>query len=1390
MTARRAGVPRSAWLAAGVAAAAVAAAAGLPPAALCVAGLLGISAGRSGWPVLAGPRGIAVTAASVGIVLLGLRVLAGPSAPPPPGLPDTTSGPWRASVESMSSSLDGSQVARLRLHTAAGEVLVAGNLPPFPVLAAGAEVEVDGRLRPPPDDDPYGEYLRRTGASGSLRASDVRILAPPDGGSLQALRDGAGDALRLALPEPEAGLAAGILIGLRERVDRELAADFATAGASHIVAISGWNIAIVAGLVGAVMRGRPRRLVAVAVGGTIVAYVVAAGASPSVVRAAVMAAVVLAARESGRAGRAAAALGLAAAILLLVDPAMIGDAGFRLSVMATAGLLAWASPLGAWIGRLGGGRVPGWLAESLGISLAAQAATLPDVIATFGRLSLVSPAVNLAVVPLVPVAMAGGVAAMLAGVLVALGAPPFAGMVAGLPGWLVLHVIVALVRVAAGLPFAAIALPPGLAAPAAAIAAVAILGAPMLLRRIRAPGGMGRRTPAPAKPASAAGSSSRRGPTAAQRGVAVAAALVIGVATLALGEAATRSTRLVMLDVGQGDAILVESAGGARMLVDGGPDPDRLLLQLDARIPPWDRRIDVLVLTHPHEDHVAGLVRVLERYRVGRAYEPGMHGSGPGWVAWNAALRDGPPHGSLAAGARILLDEIQLTVLWPSPGTVPQEPAATGRGINRSSVILLGEASGRRFLLTGDAEEDVDPVLVARGLPRLDVLKVAHHGSATATSAELLDITRPSIALISVGADNDYGHPAPSTLARLREAQAELFRTDRDGTIEVTLSPDGVVVHTGGARRSAVTRARWAAVAGTGSIADQGAAHLAVTHLSATRPPLTGYDPSDDHPLALRGRPPAVLPGATRVVPPPRVRRCRRRLVAGAAGRGERSCRGSLAGGGISAPARHRQAARRRSAGRAPPRRGVGGVDGGARVARACGGGPRPPGDTPREAGLQGVDPRGPARGQDRRVRGQACEPAPGAHDRALRVVATPVSRGRLGRRRGRAPGGQGPRTGAGRVLRGCRTTGGRATAPLVPSRPPGCRRVSLDSPVLAYFWGDDGWAVDRAVVSVAKDMERASGAAPDRWRINGRETTPEAIAEHVSTAPMFGGGTLAVVTDPGPLIRSKAGRDAVESLLRIVAAGNALVFVEVGDGRKRAAMLTNLEAAVRKAGGSGRAFAAPKANELPSWIQGRARELGITLENAAAIELARRIGGDAVGGDVDRRAMGAQAVSELEKLALYRLDGAVTLDDVTALVPEIISSSTWDFLDAVGNRNVRIAAPLLDRLLDTVPEPVILAQLGPRVRELLMAADHQAGHGAPADLVKLMGVHPYRVEKADRAARNWTVPELEDALEGVLELDAAVKGVEGAFGTDRQRRLAFAMWLHDHVAVKVATRR
>ena len=933
---------------------------------------------------------------------LATRVLLGPTAAAAPLLPDDR-GPWTATVDSVGSPRGGEQVARLRLLTEAGDVPVAATLPAFPAIASGDIVEVEGRLRPPPDDDPYGDYLRRSGAAGTLDGRAMtRTAAAPLG--LQTLRDASGDALQLALPEPEAGLAAGILVGLRERVDRSLAADFATAGVSHVVAISGWNIAIVAGLVGAVLRGKSRRLVTLGILGTVVAYVVAAGASPSVVRAAAMAGVALMARESGRAGRAPAALGMAAALLLLVEPAMIEDAGFRLSVMATAGLLAWANPVSERLGRLGGGRLPGWLAEGLGISLAAQAATLPDVLATFGRLSLVSPVVNLAVVPLVPAAMLGGLVSMLAGGLAMLGAPPAVATIAGLPGWLVLHLIVSIVRAGASFPFAAVTLPPGVATGAAAVSGVVVLGAPAAWPRIRRL--MPVRRSAHQPPAvTAPKPRTTRTIGRAERVGLVAIAIVIAIAGAALGDAVHQETRLTVLDVGQGDSILLETRTGARMLVDGGPDPDRVLLALDERIPPWDRRLDVLVLTHPHEDHVAGLARILERYRVGRVFEPGMHGPGPGWAAWNAELHDGPPHGVLSTGAHLRLGEVQLSVLWPDAGSVPIKPPDTGTGINNVSIVFLGEANGRRFLLMGDVEQGIDPTLLARGLPRVDVLKIAHHGSKTATTQAFVDAVRPRVAVASAGTGNPYGHPARSTLDRVRASGARVYRTDEDGSVEVDLRSDGLVVHESGPR-----------VARAPTVADLTTAFLCAIPISATSPraaprpypPLwsrasrsvtawaspTGYDPDHDHPRPSRGRQPAALPrpvGEVRAAcHSGRRRRRLSRVPRPCAGTAHRPQAGRVGG----TPPRRRQAGLGRGAGPPPPRRGIGGMARGERLPGARPRGPGPPGDEARGARIRTLVADGAARGPDRRLRGQAGGAVPRPHGRALRALASQVPAG------------------------------------------------------------------------------------------------------------------------------------------------------------------------------------------------------------------------------------------------------------------------------------------------------------------------------------------------------------------------------------------------------------
>ena len=343
---------------------------------------------------------------------------------------------------------------------------------------------------------------------------------------------------------------------------------------------------------------------------------------------------------------------------------------------------------------------------------------------------------------------------------------------------------------------------------------------------------------------------------------------------------------------------------------------------------------------------------------------------------------------------------------------------------------------------------------------------------------------------------------------------------------------------------------------------------------------------------------------------------------------------------------------------------------------------------------------------------------------------------------------------------------------------------MSGDVPVIAYYRGDDGWSLDRAATLIARRIEQDTGMAPDRWRVAAAETSAAAIGERVATAPMFGGGTVAVVLDPGPLLRSRAEREAVDEAIRSVAPGNALVFIEQGDGGgRRSAALQGLETAVRAAGGEVKVFKAPREGELAAWIRGRAEERGMKLTPPAARELARRVGGFVREGDVDRQRQGALAVGELDKLAIYRPDGEVGEEDVKALVSEVVPDSTWAALDAIAERRESVAGPLLDHLLETVPEPVILVQLHRRLRELIIAADHVASRGKPADLVKLIGGHPFRAQKLAEQARRWTLPELEAALDGVLELDAMVKGAPDSGSTERQRRLAFALWVRDRIA-------
>ncbi len=241
------------------------------------------------------------------------------------------------------------------------------------------------------------------------------------------------------------------------------------------------------------------------------------------------------------------------------------------------------------------------------------------------------------------------------------------------------------------------------------------------------------------------------------------------------------------LDVGQGDAILVEAPDGATMLVDGGPDPELTLRRLGANLGFFTRRIDLLVLSHPHQDHVAGLIEVLDRFHVGAVLHAGIAFEN---TAYDRLVTDAAAAGvplTLARAGQIwrLGAGTSVDILYPTDADA-NAPLPDG-DINNGSVVLVVRHGGFGALLTGDAEEPVETTLVSRGvLAPVDLLKVGHHGSTSSTIPAFLDATKPTVATISSGEDNEYGHPAPETLAALAShPEIAVLRTDTDGDIEV-----------------------------------------------------------------------------------------------------------------------------------------------------------------------------------------------------------------------------------------------------------------------------------------------------------------------------------------------------------------------------------------------------------------------------------------------------------------------------------------------------------------------------------------------------------------------------------------------------------------------------
>jgi competence protein ComEC len=626
-------------------------------------------------------------------------------------------------------------------------VLVFGR-EPWLSVPLGSTVRVTGHLAVPAGSDVAA--VLSTSASPDIRAgpdpwwrASARVRA--------ALRESVA-----RLPPDRRALVPALVDGDDAGLDPALSDDFRTTGLTHLLAVSGTNLTLVVGFALVVARWchvRGRWLYVVGAAG-IIGFVLIARAEPSVLRAAAMGSVALLGMGANGADRGMRALGVAAIVLLLLDPMLASAIGFALSVLATAGILllapGWRDALARWL--------PRWLAEAVAVPASAQLACTPLVAAIAGQVSLVAVAANLLAAPAVGPATVLG----LLGGMVTLVWPAAGQVVGAAAGWCVAWIVVIAHRGSA-LPTAAISWGSGPVALAVltGLCASAALAAPRLLAR---------------------------------RSTGLACCLLMVLVVLVRVPTPwwpPAGWLMVACDVGQGDGLVLDTGvPHTAVVVDAGPDPrpmDRCLDDLGVR------RIPLVVLTHFHADHVNGLPGVLD----GRLVD----------ALWVSRLQD-PPEGVAlvrdeAAGAGVQPTEApyagthrigDLTVepVWPLPDSPTRGPG-DGSTANNASVVLLARIRGVTFFLGGDIEPEGQRRLVS-ALPGLqvDVLKVPHHGSRY-QDLPFLQSLDARLAVISVGADNDYGHPAPETVAGLAATGERVLRTDRDGSVAV-VERDGRLV--------------------------------------------------------------------------------------------------------------------------------------------------------------------------------------------------------------------------------------------------------------------------------------------------------------------------------------------------------------------------------------------------------------------------------------------------------------------------------------------------------------------------------------------------------------------------------------------------------------------
>ncbi len=673
-----------------------------------------------------------------------------------------------------------------------GKALI--RVPRYQEYHYGDILKITGKLETPPqfEDFDYKDYLARQGIYSIMNYPKIEILNTDKGFKplvlIYTLRNRLSQSLSLALPEPQASLAQGILLGLRGNIPYSLNQAFSRTGTAHVLAISGINISIVIGMLlaaGVWIFGKRFSIYIWLALVTIWLYALVTGMNPPVVRGAIMGSLFLLAEYLGRQRTASTALAFAAAVMVGIEPQILWDASFQLSFLAMAGLIFISPYLQAWgrkrviaaVSKEGTvASFLGFVTDSFAVTLSAILATWPVIAYDFGIVSLVGlPATFFALLALPGIIITAAIVSLV-GLLL-----PLLAQTLGWVAWLFLSYFIFVVQAFDALPFSSIELGNihiWQIWSYYALLATAIIGinyrnqlADFLSQAI-------------SKISYSVSKTAEQASKLPKKWVISPLLIATILVWVAIWNMPDDKLHVSILDVGQGDAILIQTPNRQDILIDGGPSPQAISLELSKRLPFWDRNIDMVVLTQPQADHLTGLIEVLQKYKVSHVIEPEITSSSSTYQHWRSLVEDKEIEHKLAhAGQEIELgDGIKLEVLHP-PSPLLQ---GTSDDIDNNGLVLRLSWDKVSFLFTADIGQEAEWYLIAqRSNLKSTILKVAHHGSLTSITAGFLAVVNPEVAVISVGAENRFGLPRTEIVNRLTELLGDrVYLTSTDGTIE------------------------------------------------------------------------------------------------------------------------------------------------------------------------------------------------------------------------------------------------------------------------------------------------------------------------------------------------------------------------------------------------------------------------------------------------------------------------------------------------------------------------------------------------------------------------------------------------------------------------------